>query len=706
MKKAVLVVYLLASLLVACLPVKPAPTISTFASLVPTQSPSHIPSLTASQAPEPTAEVTQTPIADRTASLERVAQLGGSIFGIAVAGDLAYVGIGPRVGVIDIRQPTTPQLVSQSEPLPGSITHLITISDEVLVVNAGKYLVTMDISDPYNLKPSQQLVLDGGISAMVFDDRANILYAGGAIYVRPGSIGYDGFVAAISLTQGKDLELIDMVTMPEVPLSLALGQVGLFAGAGGEDGGLYHLQLQGSGALSTPNQVIASTPESPLVPSTIQIIGERLYLGYWGVQAYDITNPAQPVKVWSGGAEGINIVTDFNMNKDQIYVTGFSIREPDVQRVGMIPVAESIRGSQTGKVASNTAFHNGNFMVAENNLQMIGTADPGNLQLLGRYTPPVTNAIDAAANEKAIFVLDFGAGDGISNAVLWVLGLPDLIPVGKVSTEIPNNRWGGFRGIAIEGDRVYLATNDSIWIYDISRPEPVLRSKIGIDEKQLETIVAQKVGDKRLLFTLQSNDDQYNLLWVYDLTDIQNPTTKSEPLTLDQGSGAQMTWTGSTLYIFLERSYFSKEDMLYAASFNGEALQLESSLTLTAYTGHMTAEKDLVVLTGTEFSMDRTAVSLVQSDPLKLLATQALPENGMGVAMIGDKALVVVGGAWDWGGEAQLLIFDLHPPLDLRQVGVMDIAFSNNNRVPILYAGAYIILVNGSGGVELLAYDR
>jgi hypothetical protein len=708
MKIKTIVVVFLSGLLTACTTATstalPTVTIALKASPIPSQTsqPSFTPIPRSTQTPVPTVA----PTSEAYPVLERVAQMGGSINGITIVGDVAYVGMGPRVAAIDISQHESPGLMSQSEPLPGLVTQLLQISDGLLLVSNGKYLEIMDISNPKQLTTLQQLELSGGISALVLDDRTNILYAGGAIQVAPGSLGYDGFITAVAVTLDSRFTIINSVTMPEIPLSLALGEESLYAGTNGYEGGLYHIQVKSSGELSTPRQVIASTPETPLVPTGMQVIGERLYLGYWGVEAYDITNPEQPVKVWSGYAPGMNIVTDFTVDRDHVYATGFSIREPDIQVFGAVSASDQVNGGPIGRIASNTSMHKADFVVANKILKIFNTTDPMNLRLMGSYQGSVTNAMDAAANESAVYVVDNGVADGQSKAILWVLGLPDLQPLGQVNTEFPNNYWEGLLGIAIEGDRVYLATKDTIWVYGISSLNPTLLGKVSINEKQQEAISALNVGERRLLFTLQSTEDKYNVLWVYDLTDLQKPTTTSNHLPLDQGWGAQMTWTGSTLFIFLERSYFSDNDLLYAVSFYNDVLELKGSMALTGYTDREAADDNLIALTSTSTSMERSIVSIFQSKTLKLLSTFTLPENGMGVAIIGDRALVAVGGSWDMGGEAQLLTIDLQSLLDPRQVDEMDIAFCDNYNVPILHSQPYVILANGAGGVELLEYTH
>jgi len=214
-------------------------------------------------------------------------------------------------------------------------------------------------------------------------------------------------------------------------------------------------------------------------------------------------------------------------------------------------------------------------------------------------------------------VVDSGLGASNSQAILRAFSLPDLTPLGQVNTEF--SPWYTLVGIALEGDRVYIAEEQGMWVYDVSSLEPVLVGKVEIGDEQLEAIVAVRQGEKRLLVAMQSTEDKFNMLRVYDLTDLQEPVQLGEPLTLAQGWGAQMTWNGSAIYIFLERSYFSAGDLLYVVDFDNNLLELKGSLELAGYTGHVAVYNDLIILSGTSYSMDQSTVSLAQSEPLRLL---------------------------------------------------------------------------------------
>ncbi len=651
-------------------------------------------------------EASSTPTQETNLALERVVQVGGGINGITIVGDVAYVGMGPRVAAIDISQHDHPQLATQSEPLPGLVTHLLQITSgptSLLLVSAGKYLVLVDTSSPNAIKPIFQLGLDGAVSALVWDSSASKIYAGVAYFQRPGK--YTGIISSVDLTQGNQLNLISSVSMPEYPLSLALGVGGLFAGAEGELGGLYHIHMGNPGKLSQSHRVIASTPEEPLQPLYLQVIGDRLYLSYTSVEAYDITNPDSPVRIWSQRVSGSDIVKGFSVAGDQAYTFGWTILSEFVH--GAITLPEPITGSSLGEIASLTAMHAGDFLVANNYLQIYDTRDPQDLKTIGTYQTPVINALDAAVNDTVIYVVDLGDGGSTTQPILQVLGLPELEPLGQVTTELPNGY--NFCGMALEGDRLYVGRVDGLWAYGVENSVPVLLGKVGILDDELRAFTSVKINEKRLLFALQAAErTNDNLVRVYDVTDLQNPTVLGDPLPLSAGFGIRMIWSGSGLYGLQEYTQYSNPNkgMLYAIDYAGAGLALAGSVEIAGYTDQLAASNNIIMVAGIGSKMNGSFVSAINPQPLKLLSQANLPEQGIGLALVNNLALVAVGYQLDGiqNGSAMLLTYNVQDPVHPRQMEVIDIAASTNYRVPILITPANIILANGSGGLEVFNY--
>jgi hypothetical protein len=90
------------------------------------------------------------PGSGKSKAFSLLGQIGGSAYAVAVDGQFAYLGQGPRMIVLDISNPAKPNLIGESEVLPGLV--------QGIQIN-GKYAYTavrygglyiFDIRDPKN----------------------------------------------------------------------------------------------------------------------------------------------------------------------------------------------------------------------------------------------------------------------------------------------------------------------------------------------------------------------------------------------------------------------------------------------------------------------------------------------------------------------------------------------------------------------------
>src|SRR5262245_48234593 len=88
--------------------------------------------------------------ASSATTLEFVGQAGGATDAVAVEGNRAYLGVGPRLVVMDIADPAHPALLGQS-PVLGGIVHDIVLADGHAYVAAGRTIHLVSVIDPANL---------------------------------------------------------------------------------------------------------------------------------------------------------------------------------------------------------------------------------------------------------------------------------------------------------------------------------------------------------------------------------------------------------------------------------------------------------------------------------------------------------------------------------------------------------------------------
>lgn len=125
-----------------------APTVFPTDTAVPTQSPTNTPTPLPSPIPLPATSFLNTDLVRSNDSFQIVNQMGGAVTAIAVQKNLAYLGIGSRLAVADVSDPTQPRIVSWSNILPKPAQQ-ITIHDQLAFVALGDAGIWIfDISDP------------------------------------------------------------------------------------------------------------------------------------------------------------------------------------------------------------------------------------------------------------------------------------------------------------------------------------------------------------------------------------------------------------------------------------------------------------------------------------------------------------------------------------------------------------------------------
>lgn len=72
---------------------------------------------------------------------------------IAARGDYAYVGVGPRVVVLDVANPAQPREIGRTPPLTGLVRSLAVDGGLVSAATVGGGLWVVDVDDPERPRP-------------------------------------------------------------------------------------------------------------------------------------------------------------------------------------------------------------------------------------------------------------------------------------------------------------------------------------------------------------------------------------------------------------------------------------------------------------------------------------------------------------------------------------------------------------------------
>lgn len=261
----------------------------------PTRVTSNAPILASTKTPElptltssPPATPTVTPQPE--VNIELVGQIGGESNALALQGQYIYLGVGPRLVVLDISNPRAPRALGQSEVLPGVVSRVVLINSRAYLTTAqvgdGRgYLLVLSLADPS--KP--QLIGSLDLQSPALGLAVNKGYA----YVASGAAG---------------LRIID-VSDPEALRQVGLAETGQKVTAVAVAGHYVYVtedkssETSLSGALQVIDVVNPATPqvigslELTYYAQAITIIDDYAYLASGGLSVIDISDRANPRQV-------------------------------------------------------------------------------------------------------------------------------------------------------------------------------------------------------------------------------------------------------------------------------------------------------------------------------------------------------------------------------------------------------------------------
>ncbi len=73
-----------------------------------------------------------------------MAQIGGATYAVAVQGNYAYIGVGPRLVVLGVSNPAGPTVIGRTEVLPGVVEDAPGYAEGVAVSGTYAYVADRD----------------------------------------------------------------------------------------------------------------------------------------------------------------------------------------------------------------------------------------------------------------------------------------------------------------------------------------------------------------------------------------------------------------------------------------------------------------------------------------------------------------------------------------------------------------------------------
>jgi hypothetical protein len=415
-----------------------------------------------------------------TITPELIGQIGGPTSCVAVNNGIAYIGVGPRLLVLDISDPALPKLLGQSNILPDDLKatavsgnyayiadgqkggfRVIDISNPEVPVEAGSYVSTGNFLD---VEVHGQLAYvaadDEGLLILDISDASNPTVIGKYAQIGAQAMSVQGDYAYIIFTSG--LYIIN-ITNPFAPFLEGYYTAIDWLSDVSVEGDFAYVAQGANGLLildvSTPSMPVELSEDTTFGVMKIVVDGNTVY-GAAGlrINIIDVSNRTDPIVIGEIITE--DFVSNMVVNGSEAYLATrsggfniFNVTDP------MSPVNTgnyiSVSGVWSVKVAGGYAY-----VDSESGLFIIDVSDPQNPLVIGNFIGPVMSNDMIASGDYLYLANDW---NGFRVIDISDKHTPDEI--GYYETV------GPLIDIAVVGDYAYLAVErDGLRILDISNP--------------------------------------------------------------------------------------------------------------------------------------------------------------------------------------------------------------------------------------------
>lgn len=455
--------------------------------------------------------------------LELVDQYGGSAAAVAVRGNYAYLGQGPRLVVLDISNPQTPVFVTQSDLMPGIVLGVEVDEKNVYVTSRYGGLYIYDTLQPGSLE-----------------------LAGSVLPQNPGcgSLEIVGSIAYIACNPG-GLFIVD-VGNPSTPKILSTGIVkGSFISIAVFGDYAYLADLtHNEGVLiadvsdpANPRQVgYYDKQDFPgdqdVYVESLDICGDNLCLAVlnYGLAVLDLENPEKPV--FAGGdspytPSGIVVDGDYAYLDDMEGVSVYDISNPaSPSRVGNIPIIMDTFEFSVNEMPERGMYISGNYLYITDQrygLRIMDITRPNNPRLVGQYMTPVPDVLfDIEVVDSYAFLISRSGG-------FRVLDVAD--PLNMEEIYYDDFRKNGYTQSPISLDVIddFALITDSNYpfhVYDVSNPRSPKQISAIYDEAASDGAHDMVIAGSYAYLSGWGLKDAFYPgigLWVIDISKPENP---------------------------------------------------------------------------------------------------------------------------------------------------------------------------------------
>ena len=232
-----------------------------------------------------------------------IGQIDGSTYAVAVLGNYAYIGVGPRLVILHISNPALPTFVGQTDILPDVLQDIVMTEDYAYVADGNAGLRVVNISTPSN--PTEMGDYDTPGYAY------GVAVTGGYAYVADGNAG----LRVVNISTPSNPTEVGAYDTPGYAYGVAV--------AGG-----YAYVADGSAGLRVVNVSTPSNPtevgdyDTPGYAYGVAVTGGYAYVadGNAGLRVVNISTPSNPTEVGFYDTQGW-APQDVAVAGDYVYVT-------------------------------------------------------------------------------------------------------------------------------------------------------------------------------------------------------------------------------------------------------------------------------------------------------------------------------------------------------------------------------------------------
>jgi hypothetical protein len=251
---------------------------------------------------EPEPMPTMPPVKMET-SMEIVGQAGGALTAKAIAGDLAYLAIGPRLVIVDLSNASTSEVLGQSDLLSGLVDAILLLDQYAYLFINKTGVAILDVSEPKQPTLVNRLPLPNEV--------AGAYRRGDLIYLAERDCSQDPCSGALRILEAADPlqphELGKLITKDPVDRIESSDELAVLVEKAcvGQacEGGVRIVEV--ANPASPHDMAYLEMPERVI---TIEIANNYAYVGHArGLSVFDLTDSLKPRQV---GTLPVNSVSD------------------------------------------------------------------------------------------------------------------------------------------------------------------------------------------------------------------------------------------------------------------------------------------------------------------------------------------------------------------------------------------------------------